>query len=51
MKKFNLCLKNSKEVINKVKSSTLVEAINFFSVVKNLKPNNLLELYHITEEN
>ena len=47
---FILTEKRSKEVVNKLKASSLSEAIKMFAIVKQLRPDQLLELYSVYEE-
>lgn len=49
MPKFNLTTKNG-EVISKVNSKTLEDAITVFSINKKLNKNQLLNIYDVTQE-
>lgn len=47
MKEFLLSIKNG-ETINITKAHTLTEAISYFSKVKNLPKESLLDIYNVT---
>jgi len=47
---FVLVEKRSKEIINKLKSTSLSEAIKMFAITKQLRPDELLKIYSVYEE-
>lgn len=49
MKTFYLKSKNSEEVIHKSSFESLMIAVDYFSRVKNLKPEELLKIYIVTD--
>jgi len=49
MKTYYLKSKVSKEVINKSSFDSLTKAIGYFSLVKRLKPEELVEIYIVTD--
>lgn len=49
MKTFKLVGKKTKEAINKVKTETLSEAVQYFAKVKKLKTDMLLSIYDVVE--
>lgn len=50
MKTFYLKFANSEEIINKKDFTTLVEAIGYFSIIKNLTQEKLLEIFKVTDK-
>jgi hypothetical protein len=49
MKEFLLSIKNG-ETINITKAHTLTEAISYFSKVKNLSKESLLDIYNVSSK-
>ena len=47
MNKFNLCLKESGEIIHYHLATTIDEAINYFAVLKKLSSFSLLDIYDV----
>lgn len=47
-KKFKLCTKSG-ETIKMVQSKTLKMAVEFFSIIKNLKRTQLLKIFKVVE--
>jgi len=50
MKTFYLKIWNSNEVINKGDFRTLIDAIGYFSIIKNLSEEKLLEIFKVTDK-
>lgn len=48
---YNLIIKpNNQEIINKCSANSLSEAINTFAIIKQLRPDQLLEIYSVYEQ-
>jgi len=47
MKKFNLCLKESGEIIHTYIANTIEEAINYFATLKKIDNFSLLDIYDV----
>lgn len=50
MKTFYLKTKTSEEVINKGDFRTSIEAVGYFSIIKNLSDEKLLEIFKVTDK-
>ena len=48
MKKYNLVLKDG-EVINSINTNSMETAISYFTIQKQLFPEQLLEIYNVIE--
>lgn len=50
MKTFYLKFINSEEVINKGDFRTLIEAVGYFSIIKKISEEKLLEVFKVTDK-
>lgn len=48
---FVLTNRKDKEIIKKVNATSLSEAVKMFAIIKHLRPDQLLEIYSVYEEN
>tara|TARA_B100002019_G_C20923170_1_gene428558 strand:+ start:391 stop:570 length:180 start_codon:yes stop_codon:yes gene_type:complete len=47
---FILTHKVNNEIVNKIDSTSLSEAVKMFAIIKQLRPDQLLEIYSVHEQ-